>query len=247
MSLFDLFRKSDKPSSGSDRELAKLAKHLNSRLSQDLDRYDALDRLSNMGTRESARILLTRFRWNLDPSIRDQEEKATAVAGIARAGREALEPLREYCARAESLTWPIKALREVVSGAELETELLGILRAFDTDYVRNPEPKVHLLQALEEFRTDATRAAVEPFLGDVNEAVRFAAATCLFEINLEAATESLAASLVDEESLRIKNRIAQGLAERKWPIPPSVEEQIRPSLPPGFELRAGCIVGEARG
>lgn len=247
MSLFDLFKKSDKPSSSSDRELAKLAKHLNSRLSQDLDRYDALEKLSNMGTRESARILLSRFRWNLDPSIRDQEEKATVVAGIAKAGKAALEPLREYSERAESLTWPIKALREVVSGPELEEELLAILRGFDTDYVRNPEPKVHLLQALEEFRTDQTRAVVEPFLGDVNEAVRFAAASCLFAINIETAAESLGAALADEESLRIKNRIAQGLAERKWRVPSAVEDQARISLPPGFSLRDGLIVGEARG
>lgn len=242
MSLFDLFKKSDKSSSNSERDLAKLAKHLNSRLSQDLDRYDALERLSAMGTKESARVLLSRFRWTLDPSIRDQEEKATAVAGIAKAGTAALEPIREYCARAESLTWPIKALREIVSGADLERELLSILREFDTDYVRNPEPKVHVLQALEEFHTDATRIAVEPFVGDVNEAVRFAAVTCLFEVGLPEATEALVSALSDEESLRIRNRIAQGLADRKWPIPASLEEQIRTSLPPGYSLSGGLVM-----
>jgi HEAT repeat protein len=247
MSLFDLFKKSEKSGPSADRELSRLSKSLGSKLSQDPDRYDALERLSSMGTKESVRILLGRFRWNLDPSIRDQEEKSLAAAGIVRAGREALEPIREYCERADSLLWPIKALREILAGDELRDELLGLLDVYDTEYLRNPEPKVQLIQALEEFHSDATRIRVEPFVGDVSEAVRFAAVTCLFAVELEASLEPLLGALVEEESLRVKNRIAVGLAERKWSIPESLRVRVSQNLPPGFSLKGSVVAGAPLG
>jgi len=248
MSLFDLFKKkSDKSGPSGERELSRLAKSLGSKLSQDPDRYDAIERLSAMGTKESARILLGRFRWNLDPSIRDQEEKSMALEGITRAGRAALEPIREYCERAESLLWPIKALREVLDQDELRKELLGLLDVYDTEYLRNPEPKVQLLQALEEFKDEETRRGVAPFVGDVSEAVRFSAVTCLFAIGSTEGLESLLSALVDEESLRVKNRIAVGLAERRWEIPESWTIRLNAGLPPGFLLQGGQVSGAPRG
>lgn len=243
MSLFDLFRKHPQPPAPADRELAKLGKMLSSKLSQDVDRFDALDRLCKMGSGPAARVLLTRFSWNLDPSIRDQEEKAQAVEGIAKAGSAALGPIREYCVKAESLTWPLKALREIVKEAELEKELLTLLARFDTEYLRNPEPKVHLIQALEEFKTEETQAAVGPFVFDVSEAVRFAAVTCLFAIDKPAAAAVLAEALSKEESLRVKNRIAQGLAERRWTIPEPERESVASHLPFGFSVSDGAVQG----
>lgn len=247
MSLFDLFKKSDKSGPSGERELSKLAKSLGSKLSQDPDRYDAIERLGSMGTKESARILLGRFRWNLDPSIRDQEEKSMALDGITRAGRAALEPIREYCARAESLLWPIKALREVLEPDELRKELLGLLDVYDTEYLRNPEPKVQLIQALEEFHDEETRIGVAPFVGDVSEAVRFAAVTCLFAIGSSESLEGLLGALVEEESLRVKNRIATGLAERQWEIPEAWTARLAGGLPPGFSLKGGVVSGTPRG
>jgi HEAT repeats len=247
MSLFDLFRKSEKSGRSDDKELSRLTKALGSKLSQDPDRYDALERLSSMGTRESARVLLGRFRWNLDPSIRDQEEKSIALAGIVRAGKSALDPIREYCERAESLLWPIKALREILSGDELRDEILSLLDGYDTEYLRNPEPKVQLIQALEEFPAEETRVAVEPFVGDVSEAVRFAAVTCLFSIRHEASLETLLAALPEEESLRVKNRIAAGLVECAWTIPEAWTLRVSQNLPPGFLVKGSVVSGSARG
>jgi HEAT repeat protein len=247
MSLFDLFRKSDKSSPSGERELSRLAKSLGSKLSQDPDRYDAIERLGSIATKDSARILLGRFRWSLDPSIRDQEEKSLALEGIARAGREALEPIRDYCARAESLLWPIKALREILPQEELGTELLNLLEAYDTEYLRNPEPKVQLIQALEEFRSEETRLRVEPFVGDVSEAVRFAAVTCLFSVGRAESLESLLGALVEEESLRIKNRTATGLAERRWEIPEAWLSRVSQALPPGFLLKGRVVSGSPAG
>lgn len=242
MGLFDLFRRKDS-SESTDRELLRLKKMVASKLSQNLDRQDALERLAQMGTAEAAEILLTRFTWVLDPSITDQEEKALALQGVVLAGEAALGPIRRHCLRSESLVWPIKALRGILSGDKLRDELLTLLDEFDTEYVRNAEPKVQLLQALEEFQGEETRVAVEPFLGDMSEAVRFAAVTAVFAVAGPEAVPSLVAALADDESLRVKNRIGAGLVERAWPLSEELQELARGKLPPGFRLASGVLVG----
>lgn len=245
MGLFDLFRKKDAPA-GTDRELARLQKMVSNKLSQNLDRSDALQRLAELGSADAVRILLQRFTWNLDPSITDQEEKEVAVDGIARAGKNALAPIRRFVAKAESLSWPLKGVRRILSGEELQNELLGWLAQFDTDYVRNPEPKIQVLQALEEFPSDETRAAVEPFLSDAVEAVRFAAVMTLFRVGKAEAAPGLVVALAEDESLRIKNRIAQGLVEQGWTLESEQVQKLGSALPYGFSVQQSRVIGAAR-
>lgn len=241
MGLLDLFKKKESGPSKQEREMARLEKLVSSKLSQNLDRQDALERLSRMGTARAAAALLKRFTWTLDPTITDHEEKELVVSGLVAAGEDALEPIRRHCGKAESLTWPMKALRQILSGDELLQELLTLLDQFDTDYVRNPEPKVQVLQVLGEYPSEEVRIAVEPFLTDANEAVRFAAVTTVFSVNDAQSVPSLVAALAEEESLRIKNRIASGLAERGWTLPEELQSTCGAALPPGYHLDAGRI------
>jgi len=245
MGLFDLFRKKD-GLSPAEREIARLQRLTASKLSQDLDRTDALERLAAMGTRDAARVLLLRFNWNLDPSIRDQEEKELAVEGIAKVGEKAIGEVRSFCVKAGSVTWPLKALRRMVSPERFEEEVVGLLAQFDTDYQRNPEPKIQLLQTLEEFPSDTARLAVEPFLQDSSEAVRFAAVTTVFRIQNAASVVALLGALETDESLRVKNRIAQGLVERAWEVPSVQTEICSKALPLGFSLSGGRVIGQSR-
>lgn len=242
MGLFDLFRRKDSPES-TDRELVRLKKMVASKLSQNLDRQDALERLAQMGTAEAAEVLLTRFSWTLDPSITDQDEKALALSGVILAREAALGPIRRHCLRSESLVWAIRALRGILSGDALRTELLTLLDEFDTEYVRNAEPKVQLLQALEEFPGEETRIAVEPFLADMSEAVRFAAVTTVFAVSGPEALPSLVTALTEDESLRVRNRVGSGLVERAWPVPNELRQLALTKLPPGFKLVGDVLAG----
>jgi hypothetical protein len=45
---------------------------------------------------------------------------------------------------------------------------------------------------------------------------------------------SLIEALAEEESLRVRNRIAFGLADRGWPIPEELVETVQKALPPEF-------------
>lgn len=247
MGLLDLFRKSDRSAGPKvDREIARLERLVSNKLSQNLDRQDALEQLGRIGSAESAGVLLKRFNWHLDPSITDHEEKETAVQGIVNAGEAALEPIREYCRRAEGLTWPLKALEQIVPRERFVEELLLLLDQYDTEYVRNHEPKVQLLNALEAFPQQEVRVAVEQFLEDASEPVRFAAVNTVFAMGQDDAVVALATTLEREESLRIKNRIVQGLAERAWLVPQELCAAVRKQLPNGFWLDAtGRISGQA--
>jgi HEAT repeat protein len=237
MGWFDRFKKTSASSTNAGKsDLSRFERLLSTKLSQEMDRQDAIHQLSRMGTAEAAAVLLKRFNWHMDPSITDQDEKELALEGIVAAGDAALEPIREYCRRAESLTWPIKALERIVSPDHLEEELLGLLDQFDTEYVRNPEPKTQLLASLALFPSDDVRMAVEPFLEDASESVRFCAVATVFSMSNPQSVPSLISALGQEESLRVKNRIAQGLAERQWQVTPELHSICETSLPPGFKL-----------
>jgi hypothetical protein len=242
MGWFDRLTKKDNGIKKSGKaDLGRFERLVSTKFSQELDRQDAIQQLSRLGTSEAVVVLLKRFNWHLDPSITDQDEKEAVLAGVVAAGDASLEPIREYCRRAESLTWPIKALERIVPREHLAEELLTLLDQFDTEYVRNTEPKVQLLASLQGFPSEDVRLAVEPFLEDASEPVRFAAVATVLAMNAVESTASMVAAMDHEESLRVKNRIAQGLAERAWQVPPQLCEACERSLPPGYSLHGGVI------
>jgi HEAT repeat protein len=205
-------------------------------MAQNYDRQQAIEDLGKMHSSSAADALLRRFGFTMEPSITDQDEKEAAAEGIAAAGAAAIDPIRKYCAKAESLTWPLKILRRIVPEEQMSAELLKLLDEFDTEYMRNPEPKIQLVSALEEYPSEAVRAAVEPFLTDVNETVRFHAAVTTFGMNDEQSVPALVRALKEEESLRVKNRIASGLSDKRWKIPAEFVDDCRQALPPGSRL-----------
>jgi HEAT repeat protein len=242
LGLFDIFSRSKDERPKSAKDVARLERLVANKFSQNYDRQEAIEELSRIASAASARALLKRFDWHLDPSITDQEEKETCLRGIIAAGELALDPLRDYCKKAESLTWALKVLKGIVPAERLTDELLSLLDQFDTEYVRNVEPKVQLLRVLEEHPCEDVRVAVEPFVADASEMVRFTAVNTTFAVNDEKSAPALVAALVGEESLRVKNRISERLAERGWPIPAELQDGTKKALPPGFALDGGRVV-----
>lgn len=253
MGFFDLFKKSGDSNKGIDpaqrggaakggKDLTKLTRLVGNKLVQDYDRQDAIAQLSAMANADSARALLRRFDFAMEPSITDREEKEAAVEGIVAAGEAAIEPIRDYCSRAEGVIWPLKILRRIVDQERFVDELLELLEHFDTEYLRNPEPKIQLIHALEEFTSEDVRIAVEPFLQDVNENVRFTAVGTTFAMNNSEAAGPLVLAMNQEESLRVRNRIASGLSDRGWKLPETALEAAKEALPTGYTIRDASVV-----
>jgi hypothetical protein len=255
MGLFDLFkggaRKADQPRS----PVTKWADKAGDKRAQNYDRQEALTALAELAgppgeksketEQDSARIraeavaaLLKRFTFNMDPSITDQEEKDTAFNGILRAGELAVEPIRAFAAKAESLAWPMKILKELAGEGEYVEELVVWLSKWDTEYAKFIDPKLQLLIALEGHKHPKIREATEPFLLDVNEPARFHAVATVLAQDDAASVPALVSTLNDEESFRIKNKIAEGLAARAWVIPEELRAEFKKSLPSQFLLDA---------
>lgn len=238
MGLFDFFKskKSESGASITDKNVARYAKTAADKRAQNYDRMEALEALARMRTKDAATALLKRFSFTIDPSITDQEEKEVAYRGIVSCGEEAIEPVREYIAKAEAITWPLKVLKALVPPERYSEEIVGLLDNFDIEYVRNVEPKVHLIGELEHHPSPNARRAAERFLEDVNESVRFVAVGSTLAQNDEASAGPLSEALIAEESVRVKNRIAEGMASRGWTVPEACREGVARALPREWSL-----------
>jgi hypothetical protein len=240
MGLFDIFKSKGKAESASapvgDKNVARLGKVAGDKHAQNYDRIEAIDNLARLANGEAAAALLRRFTFHIDPSITDQEEKDAAARGIQAAGEAAIEPIRTFCLRAESLTWPLKLLKDLVPSDRYVQEVIQLLDRFDTEYTRNVDPKQQLIAELEHYSQPAIRAAVERFLDDASEQIRFVAVATIFAQENADSLPALVKALLAEESLRVKVRLAEGLAARAWPVPADVRDQARQALPSQFSI-----------
>lgn len=168
-----------------------------------------------------------------DPTVLTREERDELRGAV-------VSSVRDFCERAESLSWPLRLLRELLDDSAYEAELLRLLASYDTEYMRNVEPKVNLIMALGEMASEAARHAVEQYLEDVNETVRFHSVETVLH---HASPESLGPLLelvATEESVRIKNKVAEGLVRLEWAIPASEREAFARALEDSAGFRLGA-------
>ncbi len=258
MGFFDFLKKKEDANKGStpppaDKKVAGHAKVVADKRAQTYDRMESLQALADVRTAESAAALLKRFSFSIDPSITDQEEKDVAFEGIVAAGRpgelskdekerervlaeaeerrdKVVDATRAYSEKAEQLTWPLKVLRALLDDDGYRDELIGLLGRFDIEYSRNVEPKIQLLVALEEVPGEESREVVESFLEDVNETVRFHAAEATFAHGDPNSAAALCKMIVAEESVRVKNKVAEGFVRRGWAVPADQREAVAKAL-----------------
>lgn len=245
MSWMDFFRaKSNAAEAGvtkrarpSSNAVARHAQAI-SKKAQPHDRQAAIDALAKAGTAGAAAALLKRYTFVIDPSITDEEERETAFRGIVAAGEDALPAIRDFCTNAESVTWPLRMMRELLADEKLVGEILELLETWDTEYHRNPDPKIQLIGALERVKDPRVRGAVERFLEDFQEPTRFQAVGTLLAQDAPEAAGPLARALVREEAVRTQNRIAEGLATRGWVVPAADRARLAERLPRAYRLDA---------
>ncbi|HEX7663813.1 MAG TPA: HEAT repeat domain-containing protein [Polyangiaceae bacterium] len=247
MGFFDIFKggggekkSGAKKEVSSNNAVSKYGDRAADKRAQNYDRAEALVALAEVGSADAAEALLRRFTFKIDPSITDQEEKEVAAQGILAAGKDAIVPIREFSEKAESLAWPMRILKEIVSEDEFVEEICGWLDRWDTEYSKFVDPKIQLLVELEEHKHAKIRETVEPFLEDVNETARFHAIAALFHQDEEDVAGAILAILPDEESFRVKNKIADGFIAKGWSVPADSQDAIK-ALPPAYEVADGKI------
>ena len=239
MGLFDLFKSKPKGNEGEPRKsspAAKYAEAAGSKRAQAYDRQEALHALVKMKSADAAEALLRRFTFAVDPSITDQEEKELAFEGVVGAGKDAIEPVRAFAAKAESVAWPMRILKELLDEEGFVDELLVWLSKWDTDYAKFIDPKLQILDTLGDYKNPKIREAVTPFLEDVDDQARFNAVVAIFKQEEPEALEPLLNLLLEEESVRIKTKVLSGIAELGWVIPEEKRDAVRKVLPYEFGI-----------
>jgi hypothetical protein len=138
----------------------------------------------------------------------------------------------------ESIAWPIKILKSAFADDEeaLVSELLGWLSKWDTEYAKFVDSKVQLLVELEDHKDPRILEATKDFLLDVNETSRYHAVGCALAQDDTAAVPHLVDMFIDEESLRIRNRVCEGFIPRGWVVPEDKRPDMRKFLPSEYSI-----------
>jgi hypothetical protein len=163
--------------------------------------------------------LLARLNFIYDTNIvNDEEEKTMVYEGLVVLGDRILPQVRKYLRSAPTLSWGLRLLQEITDHETTWQVLSEVLQDYDPEYERDPSRKLQLMTYLGEFKDARAVDVLLPYLGDHDETVRFVTAEALFKQGDERAREPLLQLLTkeDEESLRIKVRIADGFCETGW-------------------------------
>lgn len=225
-----------KKSEGGDRSIRKHGDRVANKRAQAYDRWESIQTLSNMRTKESVEALLPRFTFYVEPSITDQEEKDATFNGIVDSGAVGIEPVVAFMKRADSISWPVKILDKIAPQDLVVAHLLALLETMDIEYQRDPEVKNQILTTLAERKDPRIEAAVVRFLGDMNETVRFNTVAALSAQDaITSQSEAIIACLCAEDSVRVRNRIFEALSVAKLSVKPQ-EDAVKAKLTANYAL-----------
>lgn len=216
MGLRDLLTKDGRARWAMRRRIEKAT----NRWMQSIDRMKALEDLKKDGSEEAIYGLLKRLGVVSDKSIEDEQEKDWVFDALVEFGERTVPPLRRYLRNAGSISWPLRLCEKLLDRDALWEALRETLDTMEPGYERSPTRKVQMLGFLGDWRDRRVAPAVAPYLGDMDETVRFAAVECLLKQKDDAAREPLLRKLVDEqeESRRVRVRILDGLADLGWNV-----------------------------
>jgi hypothetical protein len=241
MGLFDLLSKDKRD----ERARSKNVTQAVNKYAQSGDRMKALEALADDGSDEALYGLLRRFGVMYDKSIEDEQEKEWVFETLVSKGRSALPAVKKYLFSAESISWPLRVLDKIAADGDEEIAFVQeVLARHEPGYERDPTKKMQLLSHLGSLKHARAAELAAPYLKDMDEGVRFTAVEALLRHKNEAVAREPLLELFtsdSEDSLRIRIKIAEGLAELGWLVQgfrPGVEKK----LPEAFGLdREGHI------
>ncbi|MCG5052544.1 MAG: HEAT repeat domain-containing protein [Myxococcales bacterium] len=242
MGLLDIFKSKDERAEKS-REKA-IARSLN-KYAQSPDRLRALEALAQDGSEEALFGMLRRFGFQYDKSIDDEQEKEWVFETLAGKGDKALAPVRRYLKSADSVSWPLRLLSQIAASRQQEVEVLGeVLERHEPGYERDPTKKIQILTHLGQIKEAGISKLVAPYLEDMDEGVRYAAAEALLRHKEEATSRTALLTVFvseGEDSVRLRRRIAEGFADLGWSTG-ELRAAVEAKLPDGFQLdKAGHV------
>lgn len=213
--VFGLFSK--------EKSLEKTIAKATNKLSQQVDRWAALERLKEDGSEDALLGLCKRFGITSSKGVEDEAEKNWVVDTLVAVGPAALAPLVRYMNGAEQLAFPLRVLERIAPREKVLEVADKLFESEPPGYVRMPERRIDLIRWFAEWRPgtdDELVARLSPYVGDFDENSRFAAIDGMSGRDPAKIAPPLVAALIrpEEESGRIKRTIVEVLEKSKAPL-----------------------------
>lgn len=228
---------------GEAAQLKKHSRRMADRDAQAEDRENSARWLADQGSEEALHGLFNRFNLQLEHTLKDQKEKDFVLELLAEHKAKACAVARSFARSSPSFQYPLRLL-DRVEGASAGTELLlTLLEAESLENEFHPEKKRNLLISLAERKDDRIVAAADRFLEDFNEGVRHAAVEAIAAQDGDAGRAPLFRALrhKEEESTRIRGRLAEIFEQRGWELP-EPDPWLEANLPKGYRVADGRLV-----
>jgi len=247
MGLLDFLSKSGREK----RSLDSNVKRVVNKYAQSPDRFKAFEGLLNDGSPDAIYGLMRRFGMVYDKSIEDEQEKEWVFDALVEKGAAIVPQIERYLRSADSISWPLRLLSKV-AGNDHEVDVIKkVLERHEPGYERDPTKKIQLLNHLAGLKANAREAAklAAPYLADMDEGVRYAAAETLVRLGEEdPGREALIAQFLSdgEESLRLRLLVADGFADHGWRVEKTYRPAFDKKLPDQFSIdREGLLKKKA--
>lgn len=215
MGLLDFLSKEGREKRSLERNVGRAV----NKYAQSPDRYKSMQALIEEGSPEAIYGVLRRFGMMYDKSIEDEQEKEWLFDALVDKGAAILPQVERYLNSADSISWPLRLLNKVAAKEHELQMVTRVLARHEPGYERDPTKKIQLLNHIGGSKEPGAPALCVPYLADMDEGVRYAAAEALMRLgNEEVARQPLIEHFVadSEESLRIRLQIADGFSERGW-------------------------------
>ncbi len=221
-----------------ERKYARLEKQITEMYGQAAERAYVIEELREMATPQAVEILMKRFGEACPNTTVDIDEKQRVYDILVELGGDPRLDVRGVVRRHlektdELINWPMKVMSDLLSLDEFVALTRELLAGCSTEYQQNPEKKQELILRAQELKDPELARELIRFLDDMNETIRFLAVDAvLAQDQPELAVEPLADRLVEEESLRIVQKLAEAFAKRQnWKIPEEKRAEVAEMLP----------------
>jgi hypothetical protein len=213
--VFGLFSK--------ERSLQRTIDKAINKLSQQPDRWAALEKLREDGSEEALFGLCKRFGVTSMKGVEDEQEKNWVVDVLVEKGAAAWQPLTRYMKNAEQLSFPLRALERTADHDRILKVVDEIFASEPPGYARFPDRRIDLIKWFTEWKDvteDEVLSRVTPYLGDFDENVRFTAIDGIATRDPKKIVGPLIDALIrpEEESGRIRRTIVEVLERTKAPL-----------------------------
>lgn len=227
--------------------LKKHARRVGTRDAQPEDREASARWLLDNGSPEALTAVFKRFELQLEHSLKDKKEKELVFDMLVEVGPPAAVAAREFARSSVHFQWAVAVIDRLEGPAAGTRALIELLEHQRVEDEFKPEKKRTLLLFLAERSDPAVTAAAARFLTDFDEGVRHAAIEAIAaqqapEADAGPSPEALLGVALmnpDEESTRIRGRLAEIFATRGWRVPD--EAALAGRVPVGFRLVDGCL------